>query len=139
MSSKPPLIAHLTWTEDLKFSTQLEKVSFTLDAAGVEGPSPTGALAAALAGCMSADVVHVLTRGKHPVRALRSHLTADRAPEDPHRFLRVMLHFSIDGEVPPEAVDRAIALSREKYCSVWHSMRQDIDFNVTWTRESFPE
>jgi uncharacterized OsmC-like protein len=41
------------------------------------------------------------------------------------------LQFTIEGEVPGDVVDRAIALSREKYCSVWHSMRQDIPFAVT--------
>jgi len=43
----------------------------------------------------------------------------------------VALHVTIEGDVPAEAVDRAVALSREKYCSVWHSMRQDIPFTVT--------
>ncbi len=138
MPAKPPTIAHLAWIDHLKFSATVGDASFTIDGANVDGPSPVAALAASLAGCMSADVVHFLTRGRHPLRALRSHFTGERAEQDPHRFLRVTLHFSIDGEVPPEAVDRAIALSREKYCSVWHSMRQDIDFTVTWGRESLP-
>lgn len=83
---------------------------------------------------MSVDIVHILTRGRHPFRALSSHLVAERAQEDPHRFTRVALHVTIDGDVPSDAVDRAIALSREKYCSVWHSMRQDIEFTVSWGR-----
>jgi len=136
VAAKPPTIAQLSWIDNLKFSTSVGNVSFTIDGSNVDGPSPVAALAAALAGCMAADVVHVLTRGRHPLRALRAHFTGERAQEDPHRFVRVMLHFSIDGEVPPEAVDRAIALSHEKYCSVWHSMRQDIEFTVTWGRES---
>ena len=74
----------------------------------------------------------VLSKGRHPLRALRSHMIGHRAQVDPHRFVRVELHFAIEGAVPPEAVERAIALSREKYCSVWHSMRQDIDFTVTF-------
>jgi putative redox protein len=89
------------------------------------------ALATALAGCMSSDIAHILTRGRHSLRALTARFVGDRAQEDPHRFVRIALHFTIDGDVPPDAVDRAVALSREKYCSVWHSMRQDIDFTVT--------
>jgi uncharacterized OsmC-like protein len=58
--------------------------------------------------------------------------------EDPHRILRATLHFKIDGDVPADAVDRAIALSRDKYCSVWHSVRQDIDIKITWERDSGP-
>jgi putative redox protein len=103
-----------------------------LDSAGIAGPSPVDALVVALAGCMSIDVTHILTRGRHPLRGLRSHVIADRAAEDPHRLLRVALQFTIEGDVPSESVARAIALSREKYCSVWHSMRQDIDLTVTF-------
>jgi putative redox protein len=81
---------------------------------------------------MSADVAHILNKGRHAYRGLRSKLTGARSDEDPHRFVSVALHFTIEGDVPPEAVQRAIELSREKYCSVWHSMRQDIDFKVTF-------
>ena len=130
--SKPPTIVDLTWRGALKFSARINQASFTLDSAGVDGPSPVGALAAALAGCMTTDVAHILTRGRHPFRALSSHLEGARLPDDPHRFTRITLHFVIDGDVPEEAVDRAIQLSREKYCSVWHSMRQDIEFTTSY-------
>jgi len=89
-------------------------------------------LALALAGCMSVDVVHMLARGRHAPRAMRSRFVGDRAQEDPHRFLRIALHFTIEGDMPADVVERAVRLSREKYCSVWHSLRQDIDFRVTF-------
>jgi putative redox protein len=133
--SKPPTIADLTWTGELKFSATINRASLVVDSAGVAGPSPVEALAAALAGCMATDVVYILTRGRHPLRALRAHFVGHRAQEDPHRFVRIELAFAIDGDVPGDAVDRAIALSHEKYCSVWHSMRHDIDFTVRWSRE----
>jgi putative redox protein len=129
---KPPTVADLTWIGALKFSATVNKASLTIDSAGIAGPSPVDSLAAALGGCMATDVTHVLTKGRHPLRALRAHLIGHRAQEDPHRFLRIDLHFTIEGGVPSVAVERAIALSREKYCSVWHSMRQDIDFQVTF-------
>jgi putative redox protein len=90
------------------------------------------ALAAALAGCMTTDVTDILVKGRHAVRALTSHFSADRAPSDPHRFVRATLHFDVTGDVPATAVERAIALSRDKYCSVWHSMRQDLEFLTTY-------
>jgi putative redox protein len=90
------------------------------------------ALAAALAGCMTTDVTDIIVKGRHPLRALTSHLVAERASTEPHRFVRVALHFTVEGAVPPHAVERAIALSRDKYCSVWHSMRQDIEFTVSF-------
>ena len=105
----------------------------TVDGNSREGPSPVQALAISLAACMSADLAFVLTRGRHPFRAIGAHLTADRAQSDPHRILRVAMRFEVEGPVPAEAVERAIELSREKYCSVWHSMRQDIGLTVTWT------
>jgi putative redox protein len=81
---------------------------------------------------MSVDVAHILSKGRNPFRALRSHLTAERAQEDPHRFVRATLAFTVEGDVPADAVARAIALSHDKYCSVWHSMRQDIEFTTTF-------
>jgi putative redox protein len=81
---------------------------------------------------MAVDVAHILTKGRHIFRALGSRLVAERAQEDPQRLVSVMLHFSAEGEVPREAMERAIALSRDKYCSVWHSLRQDIDFRITF-------
>ncbi len=89
-------------------------------------------LGAALAGCMSVDLAHILKRGRHEFTALRSQAVGERAPDEPHRFIGVTLHFVIEGPVPREAVDRAIQLSRDKYCSVWHSMRSDIDLQVTF-------
>ena len=93
-------------------------------------------LAFALAGCMSMDVVHVLTKGRHDLRGLRADLTGQRAPDEPRRFTAITLHFTVTGDVPPDKVERAIDLSREKYCSVWHSMRQDIELTVTYKLSS---
>jgi len=132
VAPKAPTIADLTWLGDLKFSATIGQASMSFDSAGVDGVSPVQALAGALASCMSMDLAHVLTKGRHPLRALRAHLVGHRAQEDPHRFLRIDLHFTVEGGVPADAVQRAIALSRDKYCSVWHSMRQDIDFVVTF-------
>lgn len=129
--SKPPVVADLIWTGDLTFSGTSAKTSITLDGNSTAGPSPVQALAFALAGCMAADVVHILTKGRHPLRGLRAHLVAERAQQDPHRVLNVDLHFDVDGAVPQEAADRAVALSREKYCSVYHSLNPDIALRVT--------
>jgi putative redox protein len=129
--AKPPTVAALTWIGDLKFAGVSGATAMTIDGDSAAGPSPVQALAFALAGCMATDVVHILTKGRHPVRGLRAHLTAHRAQQDPHRFLKVDLRFDLDGAVPVAAVERAITLSREKYCSVWHSLNHDIDFQVT--------
>ena len=129
---KPPTIVDLAWIGDLKFSGTSNKASIVLDSASVAGPSPMQALAFALAGCMSMDVVHVLTKGRYKLRGLRVDLTGQRAPDEPRRFTAIALHYTITGDVPGDKVERAIDLSREKYCSVWHSMRQDIELTVTY-------
>jgi putative redox protein len=129
---KPPTVVDLIWTGNLEFAANLKNSAVIIDSNGITGPSPVDALGAALAGCMSIDLAHILTKGRHEFRALRTHLVAGRAQEDPHRFADVALHFVIEGTVPREAIERAIALSREKYCSVWHSMRQDIALQVTF-------
>jgi putative redox protein len=129
--AKPPTVAELTWIGDLKFAGVSGATAMTIDGDSTAGPSPVQALAFALAGCMATDVVFILTKGRHPIRGLRAHLTAHRAQQEPHRFLKVDLRFDLDGAVPADAVERAIALSREKYCSVWHSLNHDIDFQVT--------
>ena len=129
--SKPPTVADLTWLGGLRFSGVSGVTSMTIDGDSAAGPSPVQALAFALAGCMAADVVYILTKGRHPLRALRAHLVAQRAQEDPHRFLKIALTFDVEGAVPVDAVERAVALSHDKYCSVWHTFNHDIDFQVT--------
>ncbi len=129
--AKSPTVVDLTWTGDLVLSGTTDKTSITLDSAGVAGPSPVQALAFGVAGCMTLDVGYILTKGRQPFRSLRSHLVADRAPDDPHRIVRMHLQVSVEGDAPADAVARAIALSYEKYCSVWHSMRQDIVFTTS--------
>jgi putative redox protein len=128
---KPPVVADFTWIGDLAFNARSGDTSITIDGDGKAGPSPVQSLVFALAGCMSADIVFILTKGRHAVRALRARLTALRAQQDPHRIVKVDLHFDVEGAVPADALQRAIGLSREKYCSVWHSLNPDIDLQVT--------
>lgn len=139
MASSAPLQVELEWLGDLKFSTRVgsrppdqhpEPPPLVIDSAGAAGPSPVAALAAALAGCMAIDLVHILSRGRHPFTHVSARLQAERAETEPRRFVRVVLHFSIAGHPPREAVERALTLSRERYCSVWHTLRQDLDFQV---------
>ncbi|HEU0107327.1 MAG TPA: OsmC family protein [Vicinamibacteria bacterium] len=129
---KPPVEVELTWEGALRFRGGAGQNAVVVDSDGSAGPSPVQALALALAGCMSVDVVHILERGRQPLRGLRARLRGERAPEDPHRLVRVDLRFDVMGEVAPDKVERAIALSREKYCSVWHSLRQDIEFTTSF-------
>ncbi len=64
------------------------------------------------------DVVLILKRGRHDVRGCSVKLTSERAGEDPKVFTKIHMHFTVTGKgIPAAAVERAIALSHEKYCS----------------------
>ena len=130
--AKPPTVVDLHWTHGLVFTASNGASSIVVDGDTREGLSPVQVLAVAFAGCMSADVVAILAKGRHAVRAFACHLEADRAEDHPRRITRIALQMTIDGEVPGDAVARAIALSREKYCSVWHSMQPDIELTATF-------
>ncbi len=132
MAAKPPTVVDLAWNDRLEFTATLPNTTLTVDSGGAAGPSPVQLLATGLAGCMAIDLAYILTRGHHHFRSLTSRLTAQRSDSEPHRITAVALHFVIEGPAPADAVRRAITLSREKYCSVWHSMRQDIDLQVTF-------
>ncbi len=131
LETKPAVTLELWWDGDLRFRGRSGALELTLDSASQAGPSPMQAVAFGIAGCMAVDVVHILTKGRHPFSGVRATLTGSRAEEVPRRFVGIVLHFVVTGDVAPQHVERAVALSTEKYCSVWHSLRQDIAFTCT--------
>ncbi len=81
-------------------------------------PRPMETVLAGTGACTAYDVVLILKRGRHDVRGCRVKVAAQRAETDPKVFTAIHLHFVVTGVgIPPEAVERAIALSHDKYCS----------------------
>lgn len=81
-------------------------------------PRPMELLLAGAGGCTAYDVVLILKRGRHEVHGCSVKLSAERAETDPKVFTTINMHFTVSGKALPElAVERAIALSHEKYCS----------------------
>ena len=79
---------------------------------------PMELLLAGTGGCTAYDVVLILKRGRHDVRGCSVKLSAERAETEPKVFTTINMHFTVSGKALPElAVERAIALSHEKYCS----------------------
>ena len=130
--AKPPVTAELIWSNDLRFGATSGAIATVVDGDSTAGPSPVQMLVIGLAGCMSIDIVDILRKGRHPLSGFRATVEATRAPDPPRRVVSAALHFHIRGEVPTAAVERAIALSRDRYCSVWHSLRSDIELTTAF-------
>lgn len=81
-------------------------------------PRPMEAVLAGTGGCTAYDVVLILKRGRHDVRGCQVKLQAQRADADPKVFTQIHMHFVVTGRgLNQAAVERAVALSHEKYCS----------------------
>jgi putative redox protein len=130
--TKPPLTGTLTWQGNQKFRAATPRTSILLDSDGSDGPTPPEAVMLALAGCMAIDVVDIVTKGRHDLKGLEATIAGTRREDPPRHFVAFTLHFNVAGKVPDHVVQRAIDLSREKYCSVWHSLRRDIELTMTF-------
>lgn len=81
-------------------------------------PRPMELLLAGAGGCTTFDVVSILKKGRHAVTGCEVSLQAERAKTEPKVFTRIHFHFKVSGrQLKPEAVARAIELSKSKYCS----------------------
>ncbi len=81
-------------------------------------PRPMETVLAGTGGCTAYDVVLILKRGRHDVTGCQIKLTAERAPSEPKVFTAIHMHFVVTGRgLKQEVVERAVALSHEKYCS----------------------
>ncbi len=120
------------WAGELKFGATSGETAIVLDGDHAAGPSPMQALGGALAGCVASDVVMIRTKGRHGLRALRVSCAGERAASPPKRFTRVLMTFHVTGDVPAAAVERAIALSRDSYCSVFHTLRPDLEVTTSF-------
>jgi putative redox protein len=81
-------------------------------------PRPMETVLAGTGGCTAYDVVLILKRGRHAVQGCTVKLTAERADTEPKVFTAIHMHFTVTGRaIPAAAVERAIVMSHEKYCS----------------------
>jgi putative redox protein len=81
-------------------------------------PRPLETVLAGTGGCTAYDVVLILKRGRHAVQGCTVKLTAERAEVDPKVFTKIHMQFTVTGKgIPASAVERAIAMSHDKYCS----------------------
>ncbi len=117
----------------LRFVSQAgDAPALVVDGDGVTGPSPMQLLLHSLAACTASDVVDILGKMRVSLSGLTLRVTATRAPEPPRRFTAIHLSYETRGLDPADEgkLRRALALSHEKYCSVLHSLREDIEIRT---------
>lgn len=128
-----PVSLSLDWIRDMEFRSSAGFPAIELQSSSPAIASPPQALAYAMMACMAMDVVHVLKKTRCDVKALTVRFEGERAAESPRRFVSMRLHFDLTGRTAAHIVERAIELSRTKYCSVWNSLRTDISLETSFT------
>lgn len=122
------------WKGDRRFEATREgRPPILLDGDSVAGPSPTDALLASLAVCVSIDVVDILAKRRTPVETYDVEVVGERVDTIPRRFTRITLNITIVGAgIERLQAERAVELAVTKYCSVRNSLAADItvDWNI---------
>lgn len=123
----------LDWKGELNFANSAGSPAMDLRPSAPGIPSPPQALAYAVMACMAMDVVHVIQKSRNALQALTVKFEGERATEHPRRFVWMKLEFHVTGDVEDAVVARAIDLSRDKYCSVWNTIRPDVELHTSFT------
>jgi putative redox protein len=100
------------------------------------GCMPTESLLAAVAGCLAIDVVSFVRKMRGEIEEFKMEVNGDRNPTPPQYFkaIDIMIHIKGKG-IDERKMDRAISLSQDKYCSVYHSLRDDMKVSVNYKIE----
>jgi putative redox protein len=127
----------LRWDKDLIFvgrTPQGHEVEF--DAHSQWGCKPTDALLLSLAACMGIDIVMFLQKMRIPLAGFKMDVVGERNPTPPQYFKVIELLLHIAGHnLSSQKIDRAISLSHSKYCSVYNSLRKDMEIKVRYVLE----
>ncbi|MCX8027636.1 MAG: OsmC family protein [Thermodesulfovibrionales bacterium] len=127
----------LEWQKDLIFVGRTnEGYEIEFDAKVQWGCKPTDALLLSIAGCMGIDTVMFLQKMKVELASFMIRLSAERNPDPPQYFKKLDITVIVGGKhVDENKVKKAVNLSHEKYCSVYHSLRKDIVVNIDYKIE----
>ena len=115
------MIAYADWKHDDVFEGKAENgntMVFDADAAHAHGPSPMEGVLMALCSCTSVDVVSILKKKRQALTGLRVSAMATRADAPPRVFTHIKLTYAVHGKLSRKAVEDAVSLSKNKYCSV---------------------
>jgi putative redox protein len=131
------LAAHVMLLNDLHFQGSVRS-GHTIDLdtpacdGGGEGMTPMELMLIGLAGCSAMDVVAILRKKRQPVERLEVRVNGQRQTEYPTAFTSISLEYIVHGsDIDPQAVKRAIELSRERYCPVWAMLEPTVQISAT--------
>ncbi|MGE5173505.1 MAG: OsmC family protein [Betaproteobacteria bacterium] len=130
--------ATLTWDKDLIFVGRTQRgYEVEYDAQQQWGCSPTETLLLSVAGCMAIDMVSFLKKMKCEIKTYKMDIVGERNPTPPQYYTSMEMIISVNGAgLTDKKLERAISLSHEKYCSVYHSLRKDMKMKVDYTFEN---
>lgn len=132
------MIAHSEWKHDNVYEATSESgktITLDADAEHKHGPSPMEAVLMALCSCTSVDVVEILRKKRQQLTALRVSARAERAEDAPRVFTHIMLTYAVSGKLSRKAVEDAVSLSKNKYCSVSKMLEKaaKVDYEIVFT------
>ncbi|HNM32672.1 MAG TPA: OsmC family protein [Chitinophagales bacterium] len=88
------------------------------------GARPMQLILLGLGGCTSMDVLSILKKMREEVKSYKVTVDAERATDHPMVFTKIHVHYILEGDLKKENVEKAIALSMDKYCSVTHMLNK---------------
>jgi putative redox protein len=110
----------------MRFEGRADGGTVAIDGDGMHGTTPVDLLLEAVRSCTAADVVDILKKGRQELQGMEVEVVAERRDDYPKYVKRLELTFRIRGDVDEAKAQRAVDLSLEKYCSVFHSLRMDL-------------
>jgi len=129
----------LNWKGNFRFEAKTEKgLTANFDAPSKYGgedtaPTPMETVLACLAGCTSFDVVNILKKKRQTISDYSLVAEAERSQEPPEVFTKIHIKYIIKGKnISPQAVERAIQLSYEKYCSVGAMLKKTAEISTSF-------
>jgi putative redox protein len=135
--------AKLKWSDELKFSVEVgDGRRIELNSAEQMGQAfaPMELFLVALAGCTAMDIQWILSRQRQKLERLEISVQGTRRDEDPRYFETIDLGYLVGGQdINKNAVERAIRLSAEKYCSVRAMLKETVKLNITYTIQNGKE
>lgn len=131
------MIAHAEWKHDEVFLGKTEdgkSVTIDGDSAHIHGPSPLQLVLMALCSCTSVDVVNILKKKRQDLTALRVTAHATQAETSPRVFTHIKLTYAVRGQLSRKAVEDAVSLSKNKYCSVSKMLEKSapVDYEIVY-------